>query len=151
MQKITPCLWFDGKAEEAAYFYTTVFKNSKIGTVSRSGDKVVVATFQIEGQDFMGLNGGPQHKFSEAISFVVNCDTQEEIDRLWDALTQGGQPSQCGWLKDQFGVSWQIVPTVLAKLMGGPIAERSQRVMQALLKMTKLEIAELQQAYDSVP
>lgn len=159
MQRLYPCLWFGGNAEEAAGFYTSIFKNSKIGSISRYGKdaaqasgrpvgSAMVVMFQINGQDFMGLNGGPQFKFSEAVSFVVNCETQEEVDHYWENLSAGGSKSRCGWLKDKFGLSWQIVPTALAKLMSGPDPERANRVMQALLQMDKLDIAVLQKAYD---
>jgi predicted 3-demethylubiquinone-9 3-methyltransferase (glyoxalase superfamily) len=158
MQKIHPCLWFDGNAEEAARFYSSIFKNSKIGAISRyedannrSGQPVgsaMVVMFEIDGQTFMGLNGGPQFKFSEAISFVVNCESQEEVDYYWEKLSAGGRPHRCGWLKDKFGLSWQIVPTALAKLMSDPDPQKRNRVMQALLKMIKLDIAALQRASD---
>ena len=152
MQKITPFLWFDNNAEEAAQFYTSVFKNSKILNVSRYGDagpgpkgSVMVVNFQLEGQQFTALNGGPLFKFSEAFSFVVNCETQKEIDEYWNKLTSGGgKESECGWLKDKFGFSWQIVPTALGKLMGDP--QKANRVMQALLQMKKLDIATLEDA-----
>ena len=152
MQKITPFLWFDNNAEEAAQFYTSVFKNSKILNVSRYGDagpgpkgSVMVVNFQLEGQQFTGLNGGPLFKFSEAFSFVVNCETQKEIDEYWNKLTSdGGKESECGWLKDKFGFSWQIVPTALGKLMSDP--KKANRVMQALLQMKKLDIAKLEEA-----
>ncbi|HEX9348292.1 MAG TPA: VOC family protein [Gemmatimonadales bacterium] len=152
MQKITPFLWFDNNAEEAANFYVSVFKNSKILAISRYGDagpgpkgSVMVVNFQLEGQQFTALNGGPLFKFSEAFSFVVNCETQKEIDEYWNKLTSGGgKESQCGWLKDKFGFSWQIVPTALGKLMGDP--KKANRVMQALLQMKKLEIATLEDA-----
>lgn len=135
-----PCLWFDGNAKAAAAYYCAVFKNSKI-----MADTPMVVTFEINGQKFMGLNGGPQFKFTEAVSFVVNCDTQEEIDYYWEALTAGGgKESQCGWLKDQFGLSWQIVPSVLSKLITNP--EKGQRVMAALMKMKKLDIKALEAA-----
>ena len=154
MQKITPFLWFDNNAEEAARFYTSIFKNSKILNVSRYGDagpgptgSVMVVSFQLEGQQFTALNGGPQFKFSEAFSFVVNCETQQEIDDYWSKLTAGGgRESECGWLKDKFGFSWQIVPTALGKLMSDKDPEKSGRVMQALLQMKKLDIAMLEQA-----
>jgi predicted 3-demethylubiquinone-9 3-methyltransferase (glyoxalase superfamily) len=155
MQKITPFLWFDDQAEEAARFYTSVFKNSKLGNVSRYGDtgpgpkgRVMVAQFQLEGQDFLALNGGPQFKFTEAVSFVVNCETQDEVDYFWEKLSEGGQTSQCGWLKDKFGLSWQIVPTAMGRLLGGKDPAKSQRAMQAMLQMTKIDIAALQRAYD---
>lgn len=154
MQKITPFLWFDGKAEEAAKFYTSIFKNSKMGTVNRYGDNgpgpkgtVMIATFQIDGQQFIALNGGPAFKFTPAISFMVNCETQEEVDHFWEKLSQGGTTQQCGWLQDQFGVSWQIVPTALGRLMSDPNPEKSGRVMKAMLQMTKLDIQGLEQAY----
>jgi predicted 3-demethylubiquinone-9 3-methyltransferase (glyoxalase superfamily) len=155
MQKITPFLWFDNKAEEAANFYVSIFKNSKIGTVNRYGDhgpgpkgSVMIATFQIEGQEFIALNGGPQFKFSPAISFVVNCEMQEEVDRLWEKLSEGGTKQQCGWLTDKFGMSWQIVPTALPRLMSDPDPEKKNRVMNALMQMTKIDIQRLQQAFD---
>jgi len=153
MQKITPFLWFDNNAEEAANFYVSVFKNSKILNVSRYGDagpgpkgSVMVVSFQLEGQQFTALNGGPQFKFSEAFSFVVNCETQKEIDEYWSKLTSGGgKESECGWLKDKFGFSWQIVPTALWKLMSGD-PKKANRVMQAVLQMKKLDIATLEEA-----
>jgi predicted 3-demethylubiquinone-9 3-methyltransferase (glyoxalase superfamily) len=155
MQKITPFLWFDSNAEEAVEFYTSIFKNSKIGMMTRYGDEgpgpagaVMVASFQLDGQDFLALNGGPLFKFTEAISFVVDCETQEEIDHFWDRLSEGGAPSQCGWLKDKFGVSWQIVPNIIPKLMQDPDVTRTARVMQAVMQMTKIDIATLQRAYD---
>jgi predicted 3-demethylubiquinone-9 3-methyltransferase (glyoxalase superfamily) len=155
MQKITPFLWFDGKAEEAMNFYTSIFKNSKIGSVTRYGEgspgpkgTVITGRFELEGQEFMALNGGPQFKFTEAISLFVNCESQEEVDELWERLSQGGEKGQCGWLKDKYGVSWQIVPNVLGKLMGGKDPEKSKRVMQAMLRMQKIDIKALQQAYE---
>jgi predicted 3-demethylubiquinone-9 3-methyltransferase (glyoxalase superfamily) len=152
-QKITPFLWFDNHAEEAAQLYTSIFKNSKILNVSRYGDagpgpkgSVMVVSFQLEGQQFTALNGGPLFKFSEAFSFVVNCENQQEIDHYWTKLTaNGGTESQCGWLKDKFGFSWQIVPTALGKLMSGD-PQKANRVMQALLQMKKLDIATLEEA-----
>ena len=153
MQKITPFLWFDNQAEEAAKFYVSIFKNSKIGTISRYGDagpgpkgSAMVVTFEIEGQQFMALNGGPQFKFTEATSFLVNCETQEEVDALWEKLSAGGSKDRCGWLKDKYGLSWQIVPTVLGKLMSDPDPERSKRVMQVMLTMDKLDIKRLEEA-----
>jgi len=156
MQKITPFLWFDNQAEEAANFYTSIFPNSKILNVARYGDagpgptgSVMTANFQLNGQEFVALNGGPQFKFTEAMSFVVNCENQEEVDKYWDALTAGGgQESMCGWLKDKYGLSWQIVPTVLGKLMTDKDTKKSSRVMQALLQMKKLDIKRLQEAHD---
>ena len=155
MQKITPFLWFDGKAEEAANFYVSIFKNSKLGAVTRYGDAgpgpkgtVMIATFQLDGQDFIALNGGPQFKFNHAISFVVNCETQEEVDEFWEKLTEGGEEIQCGWLKDKFGLSWQIVPTILPKLIGDQDAKKSQSVTKAMLQMKKIDIEALKQAYE---
>jgi len=154
MQKITPFLWFDDKAEEAMNFYVSIFKNSKRGRVSRYGEAgpgpmgtVMVATFQLEGQDFIALNGGPHFKFTEAISLVVNCETQEEVDGFWEKLSEGGSRGQCGWLKDKYGLSWQIVPTALGELMSDPDPEKSKRVMQSMLQMKKLDIKGLRQAY----
>jgi len=153
--KISPFLWFDDNAEEAIEFYTSVFKNSKRFDVTRCGEAgpgpagaVMVASFELEGQRFIALNGGPLFKFNEAISFVVNCDTQEELDGYWEKLSAGGEPGQCGWLKDRFGLSWQIVPTILPELMQTGDVEKSGRVMAALMQMTKLEIATLQSAFD---
>ncbi len=160
MQKITPCLWFDNQAEEAAKFYASIFKKSKIGNITRYGKAgfeihgrpagtVLTVEFQLEGQEFVALNGGPVFKFNEAISFQVHCKTQEEIDYYWEKLSEGGdeKAQQCGWLKDKFGLSWQIVPTVLAKMLRDKDARRSERVMKALLQMKKLEIKTLKQAY----
>ena len=154
-QKITPFLWFNDNAEEAMNFYTSIFKNSKIGSVARYGEggpgpkgSVMTATFQIEGQEFIALNGGPHFKFTEAISFVVDCKTQEEVDEFWEKLSAGGEKSRCGWLKDKFGLSWQIVPDTLGKLMQDKDPEKSKRVMQAMMKMDKRIIADLQKAYD---
>jgi len=142
--KISPFLWFDNNAEAAAQFYTSIFKNSKILEVSRPQGTVMVVRFQIAGQEVTALNGGPRFKFSEAFSFVVSCENQQEIDEYWSQLTAGGgQESMCGWLKDKFGFSWQIVPTVLGKLMSDPDPKRANRVMQALLQMKKLDIAKL--------
>ena len=155
MQKITPFLWFDGKAEEAANFYVSIFNNSKIERVVRYGDAgpgpkgtVMIVSFHLGGQQFLALNGGPQAKFNEAVSFVVNCTTQAEVDRFWETLSAGGAPGQCGWLTDRYGVSWQIVPTVLGELMGAGDAYQSRRVMATMLQMTKLDIAKLQQAFE---
>ena len=153
MQKITPFLWFDGNAEEAANFYISIFKNSKMGKISRYGDagpgpkgSVMSVTFQIEGQEFFALNGGPQFKFTPAISFFVNCETQQEVDELWDKLSAGGRTDRCGWLQDKFGLSWQIIPTVLGQLLGDKDPQRAKRAMQAMLQMTKIDIKKLQQA-----
>jgi predicted 3-demethylubiquinone-9 3-methyltransferase (glyoxalase superfamily) len=155
MQKITPFLWFDDKAEEAMNFYVSIFKNSKRGRISRYGEAgpgpkgtVMVATFQLEGQEFMALNGGPHFKFTEAISLVVNCETQDEVDGFWEKLSEGGSKGQCGWLKDKYGLSWQIVPTALGELMSDPDPEKSKRVMTAMLQMAKLDISGLKRAYD---
>jgi predicted 3-demethylubiquinone-9 3-methyltransferase (glyoxalase superfamily) len=155
MQKIVPFLWFDGHAEEAMNHYTSIFRNSKVVSVTRYGDAgpgpkgtVMTAAFELEGQNFVALNGGPQFKFNESISFVVHCETQAEIDSLWEKLSAGGQPSRCGWLKDKFGLSWQIVPVGLGTMLGGPDAEKSRRVMQAMLQMDKLDLARLKEAYD---
>ena len=154
MQKITPFLWFDHEAEEAMHFYASIFKNSKINKVVRYGDAgpgpkgtVMTADFEIEGQTFTALNGGPLFKFNESVSFVVNCETQAEVNELWEKLSAGGKTSQCGWLKDKFGLSWQIVPTVLPELLSDPDPVKSQRVMRAMLQMTKLDIAKLRAAY----
>ena len=154
MQKISPFLWFDDKAEEAANFYVSVFKNSKITSVSRYGDagpgpkgSVMTISFELDGQPFTALNGGPMFKFTEAVSFVINCEGQAEVDALWDQLTaDGGQPGQCGWLKDRFGLSWQVAPTVLHELIGGSDPAKASRAVQAMMKMTKLDIATLQAA-----
>jgi predicted 3-demethylubiquinone-9 3-methyltransferase (glyoxalase superfamily) len=155
MQKITPFLWFNDQAEEAMNFYTAIFKNSKITSVSRYGEggpgpqgSVMTATFELDGQEFMALNGGPLFTFTEAISFFVNCETQAEVDELWGKLTEGGEESQCGWLKDKFGLSWQIVPSVLGELLNDPDAEKASRVMNAMLQMKKIDIAGLRAAYD---
>lgn len=153
MQKITPCLWFNDQAEEAMHFYVSIFKNSNVGKVSRYGEggpgpagSVMSATFQLEGQEFMALNGGPHYIFSPAISFFVDCQTQEEVDDLWQKLSAGGEPQRCGWLKDKFGVSWQIIPTVLGQLLHDPDPQKAKRAMQAMLQMVKLDIKALQQA-----
>lgn len=157
MQKITPFLWFDDNAEEAMNFYVSVFPNAEITSTRRYGKfgpgpegSVMTGSFRVDGQEFMVLNGGPTHaNFTEAISLFVNCETQEEVDDLWEKLTaDGGEAGQCGWLKDKFGLSWQIVPTALGKLMGDPDPEKSSRVMQAMMQMTKLDVAKLQAAYD---
>ncbi len=154
-QTMTTCLWFDGKAEEAMNFYLSIFKNSKMGNVSRYGEagpgakgSVMVASFQLNGQDFMALNGGPHYTFTPAISIVVNCDTQEEVDHLWNSLSEGGATNRCAWLTDKFGVSWQIVPRTLGQSMSDKDPAKSGRVMRAMLAMTKIDIAGLQCAYD---
>jgi predicted 3-demethylubiquinone-9 3-methyltransferase (glyoxalase superfamily) len=153
MQKITPFLWYDGNAEEAANFYISIFKNSKMGKITRYGDagpgpkgSAMSVTFQLEGQEFFALNGGPQFKFTPAISFFVDCKTQEEVDDLWDKLSAGGRTDRCGWLQDKFGLSWQIIPTVLGQLLGDKDPQRAKRAMQAMLQMTKIDIEKLQQA-----
>ena len=155
MQKITPCLWFDTQAEEAARFYVSVFKNSKIGTISYYGDTgpgpkggVLTVAFELDGVQFTALNGGPVFQFNEAISLQVSCGDQAEVDELWDRLTSdGGKPSQCAWLKDKYGVSWQIVPRILMELMSDPDPVKAQRVMAAMLQMSKIDIAKLREAY----
>jgi predicted 3-demethylubiquinone-9 3-methyltransferase (glyoxalase superfamily) len=155
VHKITPFLWFDDKAEEAMNFYVSIFKNSKVGSVTRYGDAgpgskgtVMSATFQLDGQDFFALNGGPLFKFTEAISFFVNCETQEEVDELWEKLTAGGgAPQRCGWLKDKYGLSWQIIPKALGEMLGDKNPQKSQRVMQAMLQMNKIDIQRLKEAY----
>ena len=153
MQKLTPCLWFDTQGEEAAKFYTSVFPNSKILEITRYGSAgpraegtVMTVSFELDGQRFTALNGGPDFTFSEAISFEVSCDSQEEVDRFWSTLSEGGEEGPCGWLKDKFGVSWQIVPKVLIELIADPDQEKAQRVMAAMLKMRKIEIDELERA-----
>jgi predicted 3-demethylubiquinone-9 3-methyltransferase (glyoxalase superfamily) len=155
MQKIVTFLWFNDNAEEAMNFYVSIFKNSTVVRVTRYGDagpgpkgKVMTATFQLAGQEFYALNGGPHFKFTEAISLFVNCETQQEVDELWEKLSAGGQQSQCGWLKDKYGLSWQIVPTILGTLLGDQDAKNATRVMQAMLQMKKIDIKGLQQAYD---
>jgi len=156
MQKITPFLWYDNNAEEAVNLYLSVFKNSKITKVARYGDNgpgpkgsVMTIAFQLEGQDFIALNGGPMFKFTEAISLSVDCKTQQEVDELWDKLSAGGQPGQCGWLKDKFGLSWQIVPSILVEMLQDKDAEKSKSVMQAMMQMRKIDIARLRQAYEN--
>ncbi len=155
MQKITPFLWFDGKVEEAMNFYVSVFKNSKIVRVTRFGEAgpgpkgtVMSVTFQLDGQEFFALNGGPQFTFSPAISFFVTCETQQEVDELWEKLSEGGSKDRCGWLKDKYGLSWQIVPSVLDKMLQDKDAEKARRVMKAMLQMDKIDIKRLKQAYD---
>jgi predicted 3-demethylubiquinone-9 3-methyltransferase (glyoxalase superfamily) len=155
MQKITPFLWFETQAEEAANFYVSLFKDSRITSVSRYGEggpgkpgTVMTVNFQLEGQEFIALNGGPEFTFSPAISFFVDCATQEEVDRLWEKLIEGGEEVQCGWLKDKYGLSWQIVPSGLSDLLNGKDAEGSRRAMQAMLQMKKLDIEKMRQAYE---
>jgi predicted 3-demethylubiquinone-9 3-methyltransferase (glyoxalase superfamily) len=155
MHKITPFLWFDDKAEEAMNFYVSIFKNSKVGRVSRYGEAgpgpkgaVMSATFQLDGQDFMALNGGPHFTFTPAISLFVNCETQEDVDELWEKLSEGGKKERCGWLKDKYGLSWQIIPSALSKLMQDKNAAKAKSVMTAMLQMNKIDLKVLQQAYD---
>ena len=154
MQKITPFLWFDNQAEDAMNFYVSIFKNSKVGTISRYGDagpgpkgSVMVASFELDGMQFTALNGGPHFKFTEAISLYVNCETQDEVDYFWNKLTAGGgQASQCGWLKDKYGLSWQIIPSALPRLLSDPDGAKANRVMQAMMQMQKIDVAKLEQA-----
>jgi len=155
MQKITPCLWFDDQAEEAASLYTSLFKNSKIESINRYGEgaprpagMVMTVTFQLDGQEFTALNGGPEFKFTEAVSLFVNCETQADVDELWEKLSEGGEKGRCGWLKDKFGLSWQIVPSGLMELLQGEDPGKSQKAMQAMLQMGKLDINELRLAYE---
>jgi len=148
MQKITPFLWFDDKAEEAANFYVSIFKSGKILNVNRFNGQVLTVAFELEGQELMALNGGPLFKFTEAISLFVDCQTQEEVDELWEKLSAGGEKSRCGWLKDKYGLWWQIIPTTLGKLMSDPDRQKANAVMQAMLKMNKLVIEDLQKAYE---
>ncbi len=155
MQKITPFLWFDGKAEEATNFYVSIFKNSKVEGIARYGEagpgpkgSVMTVTFVLDGQRFIALNGGPQYKFTPAVSFFVNCETQAEVDELWEKLSEGGEKIECGWLTDRYGLSWQIVPSMLLEMLQDKDSERSQRVMKAMLQMKKLDIKALKQAYE---
>jgi predicted 3-demethylubiquinone-9 3-methyltransferase (glyoxalase superfamily) len=159
MRGITPCLWFDDQAEEAVKLYVSIVKNSRIGSIARYGDEgakaagrpkgsVMTVMFQLDGQEFMALNGGPVFTFSPAISLMVNCETQEEVDRTWQKLSEGGEPGQCGWLTDRYGVSWQIVPTVLGQMMQDKDAAKTERVMKAMLQMTKLDVEGLKRAYE---
>jgi predicted 3-demethylubiquinone-9 3-methyltransferase (glyoxalase superfamily) len=159
MQKITPCLWFDKNAEEAAKFYASIFRNSKISAITRYGDAgskasgmprgtVMTVSFKLFGQEYLGLNGGPIFKFSPAVSFIVNCKTQKQIDRYWKKLSEGGQPSQCGWLTDKFGLSWQIVPAEIGKMITSKDPKKSERVMAALMPMTKIDLKTLKKAYN---
>src|SRR5258706_9160309 len=153
MPKISPWLWFDTEGEEAAKFYTSVFPNSKIGAISHYGEAgprpagaVMTVAFELDGQPFVALNGGPQFTFNESISFMVTCEGQDEVDKYWNTLSAGGEESQCGWPKDKYGMSWQIVPTALSRLLGDPDPERAQPAMQAMVKLKKIEIAELERA-----
>jgi predicted 3-demethylubiquinone-9 3-methyltransferase (glyoxalase superfamily) len=148
MPKITPFLWFDNNAEEAASFYVSIFKSAKVLNVNRMQGKVLTVTFEIEGQRFMALNGGPLFNFTEAFSIFVSCETQEEVDNYWNRLLEGGTPSRCGWLKDKFGLSWQIIPTALMQLMGDPDPKKSNAVFQAMMKMDKIVIADLKKAHE---
>ena len=155
MQKITPFLWFDGNAEEAMNLYVSIFKNSKVVSVTRYGEAgpgpkgtVMAATFQLEGQQFYALNGGPQYKFTPAISLFVSCETQKEVDQLWDKLSAGGHKDRCGWLQDKYGLSWQIIPSMLGKMLADKNPRKSQSVMKAMLQMDKIDIAKLKQAYE---
>ncbi len=161
MQKITPCLWFNDQAEEAAKFYVSIFKNSKVGNIARYGEagaevsgrpkgSVMTVTFEIEGQEFVALNGGPLFKFSEAISFMVKCETQKEIDEMWEKLSQGGEEGPCGWLKDRYGLSWQIISPMWNEMLQDKDAKKSERVMKAILQMTKPDIKTLKQAYAGI-
>ena len=157
MQKITPFLWFDDQAEEAMNFYTSIFNNSRVVSISRYGEAgprpkgmVLTATFQLDGQEFTALNAGPEFTFTPAISFFVHCETQEEVDDLWEKLSEGGEQQRCGWLKDKFGVSWQIIPNIMGELLNDKDAEKSKRVMQAMLQMSKIDIRGLQQAYEQI-
>lgn len=155
MQKITPFLWFDDKAEEAMNFYTSIFKNSKIVSVTRNGEDgpgpkgtVMMATFELDGQEYFAFNGGPVFTFLPATSFFVNCETQQEVDELWEKLSEGGEKGRCGWLKDKYGLSWQIIPSVLGELMQDKDAKKSEKVRQAMLQMDKIDIKALKQAYE---
>jgi len=155
MQKITPFLWFDNNAEEAVNFYVSLFKNSKVLSITRYGEAgpgpagtVLTAAFQLQGQEFIALNGGPQFKFTEAISFSVNCETQEEVDQYWEKLSEGGEKGRCGWLKDKYGLSWQVNPVVLGEMLQDEDPEKAKRVMEAMLQMDKLDIETLKKAYE---
>ena len=161
MQKITPNLWFDNEAEEAANFYVSLFKNSKIVNVARYGESaaevsgkpagsVMTVTFELDGQQFTAINGGPDFKFTEAISLQIQCQTQEEVDRLWSKLCEGGEEGPCGWLKDRYGLSWQVTPIALEEMLSDPDPEKAERVMKAMLQMKKLDVSELRRAYDRV-
>jgi predicted 3-demethylubiquinone-9 3-methyltransferase (glyoxalase superfamily) len=155
MQKITPFLWFDGNAEEAVNFYVSIFKNSRVVRTSRYGDAgpgpkgtVMSATFILDGEEFYALNGGPQYKFTPAISLFIKCETQQEVDDLWEKLSQGGRTDRCGWLQDKFGLSWQVIPTILGEMLGDKDPAKSQRVMKAMMQMTKIDIKRLKEAYE---
>ena len=159
IQKISPCLWFDNQAEEAVNLYVSIFKNTKIGNITHYGEEgakvsgrlkgsVMTVTFQLDGQEFMALNGGPHFQFTEAVSFIIHCASQEEVDELWEKLSDGGEKGQCGWLKDKYGLSWQIVPTVLSEMMQSHDHKKTNRVMSTLLQMKKLDIKRLQEAYE---
>lgn len=148
MNKVTPFLWFDHEAEEAMNFYVSVFKHSKVVSVNRVDGRVMTVNFELDGQPFIALNAGPHFKFNEAVSFFINCDTQEEVDMFWDRLSEGGEKSQCGWLKDRWGLSWQVVPRTLTRLMGDPDPVKAKAVLDAMLRMKKIVVADLQQAYD---
>jgi predicted 3-demethylubiquinone-9 3-methyltransferase (glyoxalase superfamily) len=155
MQKITPCLWFDTEGEEAANFYVSLFRNSRVQEVSRYGEagpgpagSVMTVSFELDGQQFVALNGGPEFTFNEAVSFQISCQGQDEVDHFWNGLSEGGEPGPCGWLKDRYGVSWQVVPTALGELLADPDPERAQRVMKAMLSMGKIEVAALERAAD---
>jgi predicted 3-demethylubiquinone-9 3-methyltransferase (glyoxalase superfamily) len=154
-QKITPFLWFDDQAEEAANFYVSIFKNSEVLSINRYGEagpgtpgSVMTTSFRLDGQEFIALNGGPQYKFTEAISFSIDCKSQAEVDELWEKLTEGGEPGPCGWLKDKYGLSWQVVPSALIEMLQDPDPARANRVMQAMLQMSKIDIATLREAYE---
>jgi len=148
MPKITPFLWFDDRAEEAMNFYISIFRNGKVLGVHRANGKVLTVTFELDGQRLMGLNGGPLFKFTEAVSLFVDCGTQEEVDELWEKLSAGGEPGRCGWLKDKYGLSWQIIPKTLMQLLSDPDPQKSNAVMQAMLKMNKIVIEDLKKAYE---
>src|SRR6478672_8578243 len=148
MKKVTPFLWYDHQAEEAANYYVSVFNNSRVTSVNRVDNRVMTVNFELDGQQFIALNAGPHFKFTEAISFFINCDTQEEVDLFWERLSEGGEKSQCGWLKDKWGLSWQVVPKALTRLMGDPDRVKSKAVLDAMLKMKKIVIADLQAAYE---
>jgi predicted 3-demethylubiquinone-9 3-methyltransferase (glyoxalase superfamily) len=148
MKKVTPFLWFEHQAEEAANFYVSVFRNSRLVNVNRVDGRVMTVNFELDGEPFIGLNGGPHFKFTEAVSFFISCDTQQEVDHFWDKLSEGGEKSQCGWLKDRYGLSCQVIPRMLTKLMGDPDPAKAGAVLEAMLKMKKIVIADLQHAYD---